>query len=253
MTTNGGTRWLLLVLLAVFIMTAGRAVDLPHRTSGVDPNLFNFVRIRYNGFTGMGSWGGGRWSTPPWAHDYDRAERNFLKILGELTTVETTSDSYLILDLDDPEIMQYPVLYVSEPGYWNCTKKETDNLREYLLRGGFVIFDDFRDAPGEWDNFSGCMREVFPDRTLEVLEADHPIFHCFYDIDSLDMVPPYGVPGKPTFYGMADETGRLQVIANFNNDIGDYWEWSDQTFVPIQLSNEAYRFGINYVVYALTH
>ncbi len=250
-------RWTLLLALAGCLLiaaplTSGWGLDLPNGSTA-DPNRFNFVRIRYHGFTGIGSWGGGRWNTPPWMHDYDRAERNFLKILAELTTIETAPDAYLILDLDDPRIMEYPVLYVSEPGYWDCTAGEIDNLREYLLRGGFVIFDDFRDAPGEWDNFAACMQQVFPDRPLEVLDASHPIFHCFYDIDSLDMVPPYGVPGKPTFYGMSDQNGRLQVIANFNNDIGDYWEWSDQSFTPIHLSNEAYRFGINYIVYALTH
>jgi hypothetical protein len=242
-------------LTALFVLAiAGIAVgalDERGDSEEADPNIFNFVRIRYNGF--VGSWGQRRWGTPPWAHDYPRAERNFLKILAELTTVSTRPDGYLILDLRDPEIMNYPILYVSEPGYWNCTKEEIENLREYLLRGGFVIFDDFRDSPGEWDNFSSCMKEVFPDRTLEVLTSEHPVFHCFYDIESLEMIPPYGVPGPPTFFGMHDENGRLQVVANFNNDIGDYWEWSDQGYVPIELSNEAYRFGINYVVYALTH
>jgi hypothetical protein len=242
-----------LVLLAVATLPVGmRADDPADNPSTIDENVFNFVRIRYNGFAGVGMWGAGNW-VAPWAHDYPRAEKNFLKILSEMTTVETTPHSYLILDLDDPHIMDYPVLYVSEPGYWNCTQAETDNLREYLNRGGFVIFDDFRDAPGEWDAFSGCMKQVFPDRSLEVLTAEHPVFHCFYDIDSLDMVPPYKVPGKPTFYGMSDPTGRLQVVANFNNDIGDYWEWSDQSWVPLRLSNEAYKFGINYIIYAMTH
>ncbi len=240
-------------LFAAATFPAGlRADDPVDHPSTIDENVFNFVRIRYNGFAGIGMWGAGNW-VQPWAHDYPRAEKNFLKILAEMTSVETTPDSYLILDLDDPHIMNYPVLYVSEPGYWNCTKAETDNLREYLNRGGFVIFDDFRDAPGEWDAFSGCMKQVFPDRSLDVLTADHPVFHCFYDIDSLDMVPPYEEPGKPTFYGMSDPTGRLQVVANFNNDIGDYWEWSDQSWVPLRLSNEAYKFGINYIIYAMTH
>ena len=217
-----------------------------------DQGRFNFVRIRYNGF--IGSWTDRSWGAPPWAHDYPRAERNFLKILDELTTVETQPDAFLILDLEAPEIMKYPVLYVSEPGYWNCTDAETDNLREYLLRGGFVIFDDFRDAPGEWSNFSGCMKKVFPDRNLTELALDHPVFHCFYDIPTLDMVPPYEiVAANPIFYGLSDESGRLQVVANFNNDIGDYWEWSDERLAPIELSNEAYKLGINYIIYALTH
>lgn len=242
------------ILLAILIFPGLIwAVDLlDQERSSIDQNVFNFVRIRYNGF--INSWSGGRrWGQPPWAHDYPRAEQNFLKILSELTTVETKPDAYLILDLKDPKIMNYPVLYVSEPGYWNCTEEETDNLREYMDRGGFVLFDDFRDQSGEWNNFVGCMKMVYPDRPVEELQVEHPVFHCFFDIDDLDMVPPYGVPGKPTFYGMSDESGRLQMVANFNNDIGDYWEWSDQSFAPIQLSNEAYRFGINYIVYALTH
>lgn len=241
----------LVVLLAPF-WWLGHAFDL-RDVLGTEnnPNLFNFVRIRYNGF--MGSWMGGRFSPPPWAHDYPRAERNFLKILGELTSIETNPDAYLILDLDDPKIMNYPILYVSEPGYWNCTQEEVDNLREYMLRGGFVIFDDFRDAPGEWNNFAGCMRRVFPDKTYEELTVEHPVFHCFFDIESLDMVVPYRVPGRVQFLGISDEQGRLMSVANFNNDIGDYWEWSDTGFAPIPLSNEAYRFGINYIIYAMTH
>lgn len=216
-----------------------------------DPNLFNFVRLRYNGYIGnWRNWGG--WSAP-WAHDYPRAEQNFLKILAEMTTVETTPESYLVLDMDDPEIMNYPVVYVSEPGYWNCTDEEVANLREYLERGGFIIFDDFRDSRGEWENFSRCMQRVAPDRSLQELSIEEPIFQCFYDLDALDMPAPYDVPGPPTYYGIFDETGRIQMIANFNNDIGDYWEWSDQSLVPIALSNEAYKFGINYVIYALTH
>lgn len=225
--------------------------DVDRTLREADPNVFNFVRIRYNGF--VGGWWGGMGRDLPWRHDYPRAEQNFLKIMRELTTVETNPEAYIILDLNDAAIMNYPLLYVSEPGYWNCTDEEVENLREYLDRGGFVIFDDFRDAPGEWENFSGCMRRVYADRPLVELTLDHPVFHCFYDIETLEMVPPYGVPGQPTFYGMSDEEGRLQVVANFNNDIGDYWEWSDQSLTPIQLSNEAYKFGINYVIYALTH
>ncbi|HLV01473.1 MAG TPA: DUF4159 domain-containing protein [Acidobacteriota bacterium] len=245
--------WLAFALLAVVLagfFWPGLA-DIADSRDPNDPNLFNFVRLRYNGFIGnWTTWGG--W-TVPWAHDYPRAEQNFLKILAELTTVETTPDSYLVLDMDDPEIMNYPVVYVSEPGYWNCTQEEVTNLREYLDRGGFIIFDDFRDSRGEWENFARCMQQVAPGRVMQQLSNDEPIFHCFYNLSFEDMPAPYNVPGDPVYYGLVDDDGRVQVIANFNNDIGDYWEWSDQSLVPIALSNEAYKFGINYVIYALTH
>ncbi len=216
-----------------------------------DPNLFQFVRIRYNGYTrGFGFFRMGQ--VPPWMHDYPRAEKNFLKILLEVTGVETTPDSHLILDLDDPRILEYPFLYVSEPGYWNITAAEASNLREFMQRGGFVVFDDFR-GRDELNTLISALSLVAPEYRFEELTVDHPIFQCFYDIESLHMVPPYDVPGPPTFYGWFNPEGDLQAIANFNNDIGDYWEWSDEAINPIAYSNEAYKFGINYVIFALTH
>ena len=187
------------ILLLVF--TDGRSSDIVRVRDREHANQFQFVRIRYNGY--VGSWGigagfgSGRF-VPPWMHDYPRAERNFLKILSELTTVQTTPESFLILDLDDPEIMNYPVLYVSEPGYWDITDRESGNLREYLRRGGFVIFDDFR-GQQEWNSFTACMKKVFPERSFRELSSEHPVFHCFYDIDPQQILPPYAVPGLPKF------------------------------------------------------
>jgi hypothetical protein len=222
----------------------------PPHSDPNDPNLFQFVRVRYNGYVNFLS--SQRWGPPPWAHDYPRAERNLLQILQEITTLETTSDSYLVLDLDDPEIMNYPFLYVSEPGYWNITEEEAENFRQYLLRGGFVVFDDFR-GESELKNLTDAMKKVVPEFSFQLLTADQPIFHCFYDIDNLDMIPPYDVPGPPQFYGWFDSYNRLVAVANYNNDIGDYWEWADDSLTPIDLSNEAFKFGVNYIIYGTTH
>ncbi len=227
------------------------SLDVDSDRDPADPNLFQFVRIRYNGYAGgIGFFRMG--NGPPWMHDYPRAEKNFLKILLEVTSVESTPDSYLILDMDDPRILEYPFLYVSEPGYWNVTSKEIDNLRNFFDRGGFIVFDDFR-GRDDLENLLSALRQVSSEFSFEELTIDHPIFHCFYDIESLHMVPPYDVPGPPTFYGWFNSKGELQAIANYNNDIGDYWEWSDEAINPIAYSNEAYKFGINYVIYALTH
>lgn len=253
MTTTSRAWPFWLILLLVF--SHSRSLDLQRRQSSESADEFQFVRIRYNSY--VSPWGmstavdDGQW-VPPWMHDYPKAERNFLKILSELTTVKTTPQSFLILDLDDPEIMKYPVLYVSEPGYWDITQREADNLQEYLRRGGFVIFDDFR-GQKEWNSFTSCMKQVSPGQSFRELSAEHPVFHCFYDIDPERILPPYAVPGLPKFYGLFDAQGRLQAVANFNNDIGDYWEWSEESIIPIDLSNEAYKFGINYVIFALTH
>ena len=243
--------WALALLILSIALVPVLSVDEvdPARDPG-DVNLFQFVRIRYNGYVDI--LGMGRFGPPPWMHDYPRAEKNFLKILLEVTSVQTTPDSYLILDLDDPEIMNYPSLYVSEPGYWNITDEEAAKLREYLSRGGFVIFDDFRGTQ-EWKNLTTAMKKVLPERSFQELTLDDPIFHCFYDIETLDMIPPYNVPGKPKFYGMFDDQKRLLAVANYNNDIGDYWEWADESFTPVSLSNEAFKFGVNYIIYGLTH
>lgn len=223
---------------------ARRADDVPRRLSA-GPSHFQFARVRFNSFTQ------GRW-TPGWAHDYPTAEQNFLKILAEVTRIPTTPQSYAIAELEDSRIMEYPLLYFSEPGTWAITPEEAINLREYLDRGGFAIFDDF-DGPRQWNNFERCIKQVFPERPLQKLTVEHPIFNCFYQIKTLQMTPPYQVWDEPVFYGISDESGRLQVVVNFNNDIGDYWEWSGESFYPIHLSNEAYKFGVNYVVYAMTH
>ncbi len=234
-----------IALAASFATLWAPLLDDDRSHDPLDPSYFRFARVQFSSYY-YGGW------NPGWAHDYPRAEQNLLKILSEVTGIETTSDSYVIVQLDDPAIMDYPLLYFSEPGTWNITPEEAENFREYLKRGGFAIFDDF-DGPRDWANFQRCMKMVFPERNMVQLTVEHPIFQCFYAIETLDMTPPYTVRGNPTFFGLDDENGRLQVIANFNNDIGDFWEWSDQAWVPVQLSNEAYKFGVNYIIYAMTH
>jgi len=234
--------------LLCFLLLLGGLIRIPAMDDSLapdDPTYFKFARVQFNSYSF-------RSRNPGWAHDYPRADRNFLRILSEVTSIKTTAESFVVVRLEDPAIMDYPFLYFSEPGEWSITEEEASNFRAYLDKGGFAIFDDF-DGPSDWFNFVGSMRQVFPDRTFEELTIDHPVFHCFYEIETLDMEPPYMVRGKPTFYGLFDETGELQVVANFNNDIGDFWEWSDEGFHPIHLSNEAYKFGVNYVIYALTH
>ncbi len=213
-------------------------------------NKFVFARVQFSSRGRLGGRGWGR--TPGWAHDYPRAERNFLNILDELTEIETTPESYVVVQLDDPEIMRYPFLYFSEPGSWAITPEEAANFREYLFRGGFAMFDDF-DGRRDWQVFSSAMKQVLPERELELLTIEDPIFHCFFDIETLDMEPPMQYRDDPLFYAIRDEDGRIQVIVNFNNDLGDFWEWSDESVFPISLSNEAYKYGVNYVIYAMTH
>lgn len=250
---------LVLVSLAIVLSIAATtlAQDFFGRRSpaAVDPETrieydgrFAFVRLRYGGF------GNGFRRDPPWAHDYPRAERHFTRILKEITFLDLHLDESHILALDDPELFKYPIAYMSEPGYWTMSDSEVEGMRNYFRKGGFVIFDDFRAE--HWYNFEDQMRKVIPEGRLIELDAASPIFHSFFEINSLEFVQMYDRGVKATFHGMFEDNDpkkRLLLVANYNNDIGEYWEFSDQGFVPIDLSNEAYKFGVNYVVYALTH
>ncbi len=212
---------------------------------------FVFLRLRYGSDGADG--GSGFRREPPWAHDYPRGERNFMKILNEVTYIAPHLEASSILPLDDPALFGYPVAYMSEPGFWTVTAQEAAALRDYLVKGGFVIFDDFRGY--DWEHFTAQMRTVLPEGRFVELEATHPVFHSFFEIDSLDFVQYYD-RDKPVFYGLFEDNDpqkRLLVVANYNNDISEYWEFSDTGFVPVDLSNEAYKLGVNYVVYAMTH
>ncbi|HVQ65402.1 MAG TPA: DUF4159 domain-containing protein [Terriglobia bacterium] len=194
---------------------------------------------------------------PPWKHDYPESDELIEALLHELTSVRVAKDSYKIVRLDKEEIFEYPFLYLSEPGFLQLTDKEVANLGEYIRRGGFIMADDFRtaeflDGPEELDVLRDYLAQAVPERKLERLDLSHPIFHSFYDIKTLDMSAPYG-EWKPQFWGMSDEHGRLQLIAYYNNDIGDYWKYLDEGQAPLKDSTASIRIGVNAIVYAMTH
>jgi hypothetical protein len=248
--------WLSLLALVLLLPTLeaqgrGRRAPVTIEENVPYDGQFTFARIRYTqGLNGGGfGFGGG----PTWLHDYPRGERHFAKILGELGTIRSRIGGSVILTLDDPALFKYPVAYMCEPGYWNPNEAEIKGLRTYLMKGGFLIFDDFRGR--DWDNFESQMRVVLPTARLIPVPESHPIYDSFYRINPRAVLPPYG-NAAPEFYGIFennDPTGRLMVMVNYNNDISEYWEWSDQGLFPIGPSNEAYKLGVNYVIYALTH
>lgn len=216
-----------------------------------------FVRLRYNaGFSGGFGRRGGR--DPGWAHDYPTADIHLMKIIRELTLAPARTDGSNILSLDDPELFKYPIAYMSEPGQWYMSDAEAVGLRNYLLKGGFLIFDDFRS--NDWYNLEEQMRRALPEMHWVQLDATSPIFHSFFQINSLDILPSYSNDGRglvlPIYYGMFednDPSKRLMAIANRDGDLGEYWEYSNTGLDPVDLSNEAYKFGVNYFMYGITH
>jgi hypothetical protein len=206
---------------------------------------YTLVRTEYRGFGG-------------WAADYPTMERNLTAILHDITTIRPHVDGSNVYTFDDPELHRHPVSYLSEPGYWYPNEVEVEGLRRYLLKGGFLIVDDFH-FRNEWAVFEEAIRRVLPSARIERLTLDHPIFHTFFEIESLEVPYPgrlgeQGLMGE--FYGIYednDPSRRLMVVINYNIDIGDYVEWSAREIYDPLSTNEAYKFAINYVMYGLTH
>lgn len=220
---------------------------------------FNFVRVQFSTYFGggFGGFGGG-----PWAIDFPDADMNFLRGVARLTNIRVMSDP-IVLRFDDERIFDYPFLYMLEVGQGGgltLTPSETENLREYLLRGGFLLIDDFW-GQRQWDNFMSAFSQVFPDREVIELQNDHEIFHCYYDIDGPQMIPALGRSDDfgeqgidyATNHAILDDSGRVMVLINWNSDMGDGWEHTYHPAYPTNYANSAYQLGINYLMYSLTH
>ena len=222
--------------------------DLPVEGNPTYDGRLTFTRLRYPGYGGMTNEG------PGWMHDYPTAERHLMKILSEMSYLKPRLDSSNVLDFGNPEIMRSPIVYFSEPGYWQPTEEDVKNVHDYLLKGGFMIIDDFRVQ--HWYNLQEQMKRVLPEAQWVPVTPDHPVWDSFFRIDEENLQIP-GIYGPPIQYlGIFednDPTKRLMVIANYNNDIGDAWQWSEEGFMPVDITNEAYKLGVNYFMYALTH
>jgi len=240
---------LVLVLASSLAAAAQRRGFFGGRFGGIQnvdyDGRFNMVRTSYARYGG-------------WAADYPTMERNLMTIMREITELRPWTDASNVHAFDDPELLKYPVSYLSEPGYWFPDDSEVEGLRQYLAKGGFLIVDDFH-FPNEWNVFETAMLRVLPTARIERLDLSHPIFHTFFEIDTLKVPYPgrlgeMGLMGE--FFGIHQENDAsrpLNVIINYNIDLGDYVEWSAEDLYNPQSTNEAYKFMVNYVIYGMTH
>jgi Domain of unknown function (DUF4159) len=190
-----------------------------------------------------------------WSHDYPRAEQNLTAIIRELTYLDIHDDGNEILTLDDPDLFKYPIALMWEPGFWTLTDREAESFRAYLLKGGFAIFEDF-DGTSQWANFKAQMHRVLPEGRLIRLDSSHQIFNAFFPIKDIDAIVHPMSHIRPSYYGIFednDPSRRLIVVANYDNDVPEYWEQSGQGLFPFDTSNEAYKLGVNYMIYGLSH
>lgn len=251
----------LLALVATSLPLVGQRFRSRYRPPGMGfaesdvKAEFFFTRLAYSGY------GGGR-RGQSWTTDWPEADYHFMQGVRRLTGIDAAEGGRFVQPGDD-EIYEYPWIYAVEVGNWILSDEEAAKMREYLLRGGFLMVDDFHGGY-EWSDFMQSMQKVFPDRPVVDIPESDPLMSIVFDIDQRIQIP--GVryvgsgitwereDGYPAHWrGIYDDDERLIVAINHNMDLGDAWEHADYPLYPERFTSLAYRFGVNYVVYAMTH
>ena len=230
---------------------------------GVDGSEFVFARLIYS--EGLANFRGfGRRGLGNWAVDWPKADKQFIFAIDRLSNVRVVLDKDIAIEIMDPNLFSYPFIYALEVGRgMDLSRQEAERLREYMLRGGFLVIDDFW-GTYQWRNFYFQLKKIFPDKEPEEIPLSHPLFHSFFDIDEILQVPNVGngCRGGPTHQGdgfvpyalaIFDDDRRPMMVINFNTDIGDAWEWADVECYPNKYAGYAFRIGINWIIYSMTH
>ena len=238
--------------LAALASAALAAAPAPPARAGI-AHEFAFARLVHSSAR-VGDW-------PRWQADWPEAETHFSEGLDRLTSIDVDGEGVLVSPSDDA-LFDHPWLYAVEVGALALGADDAARLREYLLRGGFLMVDDFH-GEAEWAGFRRGLAKVFPDRPVVELDDDTEAFHVPYELGEREQIPgiralmsgrTWEKGGRhPAWRGIVDEAGRVMVAINFNQDIGDAWEHADDARYPQPLTAQAYRLGVNYVVYAMTH
>jgi hypothetical protein len=222
---------------------------------------YTFVRTIYDSPSrgyGRRGYGYGTWTT-----DYPEADNNFIVGLREWAgTNLKIAPRPEALEIMDERIFDYPILYVVEPGFMDLSDEQALRLREYSARGGFIFFDDFWGVY-EWENIETQLHKVWPDYKPKDLPLSHPIFHSYLDVEEVVQVPNVynAMRGEtsekggivPHYMGVEDKNGRVICFIAFNCDLGDAWEWINDSRYPVKYGLPAYKVGINVVIYAMSH
>jgi hypothetical protein len=217
----------------------------------------------YGRFGGYGRAGSADWEhgNSMWTQDYPRADRHFVLAVRRLTRLHVRSVEQPV-NLDEGDAYDWPWLYAVQVGHWKLTDRQAAAMREYLLRGGFFMCDDFW-GENEWQIFLASMKRVFPDREVVDLPNDSAIFHVVYDLDERYQIASQGSVNRGVSYkcspcpdkwrGIYDDHGRLMVAITYQSDVGDSWEWADSATYPADYAALGIRVGVNYILYSMTH
>ena len=228
---------------------------------------FHFVRTEYvddrgGGFNRFVSRSGR--ASGWWAQDWPDADNHFSFGVQRLTRLQVGQPVHL--NLLDEKLFDYPWIYATQVGYWELSDAECKKLGEYLNRGGFLMVDDFwGQGQGEWEVFEEAMNRALPGHPIIPIKLTDSVMHVLYDIEQKDLT---FIPGTRHLYGgrvnqpagtspqwdaIYDDKNRMVVAVNYNTDIGDAWEYADAPEYPEAMTTLAYRYGINYIMYSVTH
>jgi hypothetical protein len=252
---------LLVGAMLLAMLSAIPSVWADNTDTSVPPrNELEIARLIYNTNVHSG-WGPGR---PWWAIDWPDAEEHFTDGVLRYTKIDVARDSRHIR-LGDEALFDYPWLLVQQVGRWHIDKHERQQLREYLLRGGFMVVDDFH-GPQQWQTFASVLNDVLPEYRIVDIPPGDELLHVLYELEQRTQIPgrrhlysdgqamrvqmPHS---PPRWRGIYDDKDRLMVAINFNMDVGDAWEHADDPNYPLPMTKLAYQFGINYLIYAMTH
>ena len=216
---------------------------------------FAFTRLRYRSNRD-------RRGYMSWGIDSNTAERHFMEGIRRLTRIDARSVEQIV-DIDDDEMFDWPWLYAVSAGDWVLSDSQAARLRQYLDRGGFLVVDDFHGDP-EWDQFLEGVRQIYPEAIPIELEDQAEIFHTVFDLSERVQVPGYQIVERgsmmernngyvPHWFAVLDDKNRVRISGFLNQDLGDAWEFSNDPAYPEHFASQAYRMGVNYVVYSMTH
>jgi len=249
------------LILALAICLLGGLASAQFRRQAPEPRggppeaEFHMARLAYFAVGCAGSRG---WCNPWWAIDYPEAEAHFLPAVTRMTRIEVAPDSRHVT-LEDDNVFDYPWLFLQQPGRgdWLPQGEQLERMREYLERGGFLVVDDFH-GEYEWAAVREAIATLLPGRPIVDIPDDDQLHHILFDLDKRTQIPGErhlysGMEGPPHWRGVYDDKGRLMVALNHNSDMGDAWEHADDAHYPAPMTATAYRFGVNYVIYAMTH
>ena len=187
-----------------------------------------------------------------WSHNYPSSDRNLNEFIRSSTRIDVDVLSYRIVDLGSDEIFDYPFAYVSEPGEMELTEQEVSNLREFVDRGGFVLMDDF-DGALQLSNMQAQVLRAFPEFPFEPIAQGHPVYDLQFELEDLDGMAAYVPGGRIAYLGIFDADRRLVIAAGHNNDLANFWDWYDEARMPLEPAADAFRLGINFVIWSMTH